>query len=221
MKSRLLIIIGIVITGSITALTIGTMEYQSVYNQNCNSDGGYVVGFLRCTYINEDFELPDIMKKARDLGIDNVMNAVDSEELSFDEKREYIKFTYEESPDIIPSLNIRIRDFTRNLEYGEQPTFTVIETGYAYACTSPKLEVYHLKGETGHDLKNDELIYEEQITHPCPEPDDYSPILKFWDEGDFRSFPACEKEGRYLVVGDSGYERTALEEYYCNAPNED
>ncbi|MCH7967458.1 MAG: hypothetical protein IIB02_08625 [Thaumarchaeota archaeon] len=55
MKTRLLIIIGIIITSVIVALTIGTTEYQSAYNQNCNSDGGYVVGFLKCIYINEDF----------------------------------------------------------------------------------------------------------------------------------------------------------------------
>jgi len=57
MKTRLLIIIGIIITGVIIALTIGTMEYQSTYNQNCNSDGGKMVGFLRCVYINEDYDL--------------------------------------------------------------------------------------------------------------------------------------------------------------------
>ncbi len=55
MKARLLIIIGIIITGVIIASTVGTMEYQSTYNQNCNSDGGKIVGFLKCIYINEDF----------------------------------------------------------------------------------------------------------------------------------------------------------------------
>ena len=68
MKTRLLIIIGIIITGVIIASTIGTIEYQSVYNQNCNSDGGYVVGFLRCTYIHEDFAEPRITgKMAREI----------------------------------------------------------------------------------------------------------------------------------------------------------
>jgi len=55
MKTRLLIIIGIVIIGVIVTSTVGTMQYQSVYNQNCSSDDGYVVGFLKCMYINEDF----------------------------------------------------------------------------------------------------------------------------------------------------------------------
>ncbi|MDH3203215.1 MAG: hypothetical protein OEL81_00880 [Nitrosopumilus sp.] len=55
MKTRFLIIIGLVTVGTMIAFTIGAMEYQSVYNQNCNSDGGYVVGFLKCTYINEDY----------------------------------------------------------------------------------------------------------------------------------------------------------------------
>jgi len=59
MKTGLLIIIGIVIVSVIIALTIGTMGYQSAYNQNCNSDGGYVVGFLKCIYINEDFAEPE------------------------------------------------------------------------------------------------------------------------------------------------------------------
>lgn len=213
-------LISIIAVGIAITIIVSGLSYQETYNQNCIEDDGKVTGFLRCTRTFEDFAEPEFMEKIRSLGISNIMDAVDSEELSFEEKREYIKIRYEESKNI-PSLNIRIRDFTRNLEYGEHPTFTVIETGYAYPCTSPKLEVYHLTGETGYDLKNDELIYEEQITHPCPEPDGYSPILKFWDEQDFRSFPACEKEGRYLVVGDSGYERIALEEYFCNISNYD
>ena len=45
------------IMGVITTSTIGIIEYQSMYGQNCNLDGGYVVGFLRCTYIREDYSL--------------------------------------------------------------------------------------------------------------------------------------------------------------------
>jgi len=55
MKTRLLIIIVAITIGVIVASTVGTMEYQSTYNQNCNSDGGKIVGFLKCIYINEDF----------------------------------------------------------------------------------------------------------------------------------------------------------------------
>jgi len=58
LKTRYLIIIGAITIGVIVASTVGTMEYQSAYNQNCNSDGGYVVGFLKCIYINEDFGVP-------------------------------------------------------------------------------------------------------------------------------------------------------------------
>lgn len=192
-----------------------------------NSDGTFEMIVINYDGPNKnvdsttELESQLIMKKAQSLGIDNIMEAVDSKELRFEEKRQYIKIRYEESPNLIPSLNIRIKDFSRNLEYGEAPTFTVIETGYAYACTSPKLEVYLLKQEIGNDHTSDDLIYEYQIVYPCPEPDSYSPILKFWDEKDFRLFPICEKEGRYLIVGDSGFERGALEEYYCNALNED
>lgn len=160
----------------------------------------------------------NVMKKARELGIDNIMEAVDSEKLTSDEKREYIKIRYEESPNTIPSLNIRIKDFTRNLEFGERPTFTLIETGYAIPCTHPTLEVYLLKQEIGNDHTPDDLVYEDKIVHSCPSFGSFYPVLKFWDETDFKPFPVCEKEGRYLIVGDSGYERGALEEYYCNAP---
>ena len=55
MKTRLLIIIGIVIIAAIIVSAVGTTQYQTAYNQNCNSDGGKVVGFLKCIYINEDF----------------------------------------------------------------------------------------------------------------------------------------------------------------------
>ena len=59
MRSRVLIVIGIAIAGFIAA-AIGAVEYQSVYNHNCFSDGGYVTGFLRCTYVREDFPGPKI-----------------------------------------------------------------------------------------------------------------------------------------------------------------
>lgn len=59
MKTKFSIIIGVAIVGSMTALIIGTLDYQTTYNQNCNSDGGYVTGFLKCTYVHEDFGLPN------------------------------------------------------------------------------------------------------------------------------------------------------------------
>ena len=195
MKTRVLIIIPIIII-----LVVGVSFVYIIAN-----------GFLE----------PEIMKKTRDLGINNIMNAVDSTDLTYEEKREYIKIRYEESENHIPSLNIRIKDFTRNLEYGERPTFTVIETGYANPCTQPKLEVYSLKQEIGNDHTSDDLIYEDHIVYSCPYSDSYFPILRFWDETDFEPFPVCEIEGRYLVVGDSGYEKISLEEYYCNASREE
>lgn len=68
MNTRFLIILGVVSAGIIAVLAIGTIEYQSTYNQNCNSDGGYVTGFLKCTYINEDFSDPRITgKMAREI----------------------------------------------------------------------------------------------------------------------------------------------------------
>ena len=68
MKPSLLIVIGIVFAVAIASVTIGTIEYQSIYNYNCNSDGGYVTGFLRCTHINEDFSDPRITgKMAREI----------------------------------------------------------------------------------------------------------------------------------------------------------
>lgn len=58
MKTIFLIIIGLITTGVIITLIIGTIEYQSTHIQNCNSDGGYVVGFLRCTYIRDENPSP-------------------------------------------------------------------------------------------------------------------------------------------------------------------
>jgi hypothetical protein len=54
MNPMLLIIITAITVGVIVILTVGILEYQSVYNQNCNSDGGKIVGFLQCIYIREN-----------------------------------------------------------------------------------------------------------------------------------------------------------------------
>lgn len=66
MNTALLIIIGIASVTIIAVSSISILDYQTKYDQNCNSDGGYVVGFLRCTYINEDFSEPRITGKMAD-----------------------------------------------------------------------------------------------------------------------------------------------------------
>lgn len=159
-----------------------------------------------------------LMQKAQSLGIDNVMEAIDSEGFSYDEKKEYIKIRYEEDgPVTIPSLNLRIKDMPRQLEDGEKPTFRLIESGYANPCTSPKLQVYLIKGDRDlYSFNNDEPIFESQIVYSCPEFEKYYPVLNYWSEKDFPLFPACKYEGEHVIVGDSGTERGALDEYYCN-----
>jgi len=58
MKTRLLIIIGIIVIITISALVAGTFAYQQVYNQRCIDGGDRVTGFLRCTGMNCDFGIP-------------------------------------------------------------------------------------------------------------------------------------------------------------------
>lgn len=48
MKTSFLITIGI-----ITAVAISIASISLAYNQDCNSDGGHVVGFLQCTYTRD------------------------------------------------------------------------------------------------------------------------------------------------------------------------
>ncbi len=59
MKTSFLIIIGVTIVGASIALSLAALDYQSAYNQNCKSDGGKVIGFLKCVYVREDFVLPN------------------------------------------------------------------------------------------------------------------------------------------------------------------
>ncbi|MDH3203219.1 MAG: hypothetical protein OEL81_00900 [Nitrosopumilus sp.] len=120
-------------------------------------------------------------------------------------------------------INIKIENLTRNVELGSSPTFSVIESGWGNGCTSPTLEVYHMKQEIGNDHTSDDLIYKHRIVYSCPY---YKPIypplyvLRIWDESDFPEFPICEEQGRYLIIGDSGYERLPLDYYYCGIENE-
>lgn len=116
-------------------------------------------------------------------------------------------------------INIKLEDLTRNVELGFSPAFTVVESGWGNGCTSPTLEVYHLKQEIGHDeYTDDDLIYKHRIVYSCPYYEPVYPpqdVLRIWDESDFPEFPICEEQGRYLIIGDSGYERLALDYYYC------
>jgi len=202
-KTELLIIIGIAIV-----VVIGVVIFQNYSFEPRVS----VFPFFESEEAKLKFEIDT---KTKQLGINNIMKAIDSEDLSYEEKLEYIKFRYEQDP--LPSLNLRIKDLTRELEDGEQPTFTLIESGYAYPCTSPKLEVYLITGKRGlFNFGENEPIYEHQIIFPCPYFEKYSPILKYWTEQDFPLFPTCTTEGTYVIVGDDGTYRYALDEFYCN-----
>ena len=120
-------------------------------------------------------------------------------------------------------INIKLEDLTRNVELGSSPTFTVVESGWGNGCTSPTLEVYHMKQEIGNDHTDDDLVYKHRIVYSCPF---YMPtfpppnVLRIWDESDFPNFPICDEQGRYLIIGDSGYERLPLDYYYCGIENE-
>ena len=86
------------------------------------------------------------------------------------------------------------------------------------------LEVYHMIQEIGNEYTTDNLIYKHRIVYSCPYYEPVYPprdVLRIWNESDFADFPICEKEGRYLIVGDSGYERLPLDYYYCGLENED
>ena len=63
MKTRNLIITGVIVCFIIAVSAIGIQEYQSTYNQNCVSKGGKVIGFLNCFKIREDFSGPKIEGK--------------------------------------------------------------------------------------------------------------------------------------------------------------
>lgn len=168
----------------------------------------------------EDQKLDPAIQKAKELGISNIMNAVDSKDLSYGEKLEYIKIRYEENgPVTQPSLNLRIQNLAPELEYGEQITFTLIENGYANPCTSPKLEIYLIEGHRGlYSFEEKKPIYERQLVYSCPKFEEFFPILNYWSEKDFSDFPSCIHEGVHVIVGDSGTERHSLAEYYCNSP---
>jgi hypothetical protein len=166
----------------------------------------------------ENQDLAPIVKKAMNLGISNVYELATSEDLSYDEKLEYIKAKYEENGSVkTPSLNLSIRDLNHSFDSGEPITFKLIETGYANPCTSPKLEVYLVKGERGqYNFDEDLPLYENQLVYSCPGYDGLFPVLNYWSEKDFLDFPTCIQEGVHIIVGDSGTERHTLEEYYCN-----
>ena len=120
-------------------------------------------------------------------------------------------------------INIKLEDLTRNVELGSSPTFTVVESGWGNSCTSPTLEVYRMTQEMENNYTSDDLVYKHRIVYSCPYYEHTYPprdVLRIWDESDFPNFPICEEQGRYLIVGDSGYERLALDYYYCGIDDE-
>jgi len=179
MKTKLLIIIGIIITGVIVALTIGTTEYQSVYNQNCNSDGGYVVGFLKCIYINEDFDVPktasdcrkifgkgttemyDCLEKIKNNILTQKPSAIEPEpEYVLDIAQEFIKssptFLFDGIPDTLSLELVAIRESFPE-QYVIEGDFDSLHGGYG-----DRTDVMVIQVITPHKINL--VVISEQVT---------------------------------------------------------
>lgn len=52
---KTLLLVSIIIGIGITLAISGIFYYQGIYTQNCESEGGFMTGFLSCTKIIEDF----------------------------------------------------------------------------------------------------------------------------------------------------------------------
>lgn len=167
------------------------------------------------SWAKTDSDTQSIIQKAKVLGISNVMDAIDSSDLSAEEKEQFVDAKYRIGHDGRSTLNLRIKDLPSTIGFGERPTFNLIETGYANPCTSPKLEVYYLKQEIGNDHTDDDLVYEDQLVYRCISVKELKTVLNIWDDSRFKPMPVCEEEGRFLIVGDSGYERIVLDSYIC------
>lgn len=61
MKTLFLILIVVVIIISTMFAILGVFNYRDAYVQSCETDGGFMTGFLRCTKIIEDFATEEAM----------------------------------------------------------------------------------------------------------------------------------------------------------------
>jgi hypothetical protein len=159
-----------------------------------------------------------IESKFDKLGIKNIIQAIDSDELSYDEKLEYIKLHYEKNPAQIPNVELLITEMKEEYDVGEQVAFTLIEYGYAEPCSSPKLSVYRIEGFSfTYQFSEHMPIIEKQIVQSCSNSSNYVPILNYYVQKDFENFLTCEERDFFILVGENMYfSPKVLTKYVCD-----
>ena len=223
--SFIAIIVGIAIV-SILASIFG---YQKIYESRCLDGGGTMTSFLSCRVVFMDFEVDpnaELKQKMQKLiakeknnptrpGHSYVRIAIDSDELTFDEKLQALEIYYNEESTGEPTFD-NVMTGKDRFEYQEPITFTWKQFGWGFPC--PRIAI---QDELQVDQYNRELLYQEQIVYPCPYSEGNSAFLFTFTEENLPDFPPCTISGKHVIsVKDQFDQWFPLHEYWCNVEPE-
>ena len=138
----------------------------------------------------------DQVTKEGPVGHNKIRRALDSDQLTHQEKLAAIVIRYSDSP-IIPFNEVYIKDLKREYHKGEPVAFTVVAWGYSKPCVSSNVRIYF--------ENQDNLFWEGADNHPCPLFRENIPVLTYhYFPSSFPNPPEFTESGRYLIKAGAG-----------------
>ena len=138
--------------------------------------------------------------------------AIDSDELTHDEKLQAIEIQYKDESTGKPNTE-NVMTGKREFEAEEPITFTWKQFGWGIPC--PRMAI---QDELQIDQYSREVVYQEQIVYPCPFFKENTAFLFTFTEENFPDYPPCSITGEHIIsVRNQFGDWFPLHEYWCNA----
>ena len=182
----------IVVIGLITAFVIADILIQNRTEPSVNS-----TGCENCEVnLDELKQKIDEVTKEGPIGYNKIRRALDSDQLTYQEKLAAIGMFYKDSP-IIPFNEVYIKDLKKENRKDGPVTFTLVAWGYSNPCVFSTVRIYY------ENLDN--LFWVGANNHPCPLFRENVPVLIYhYFPSSFPNTPEFTKSGKYLISAGAG-----------------
>lgn len=230
MKTRLLIIIGIVVT-----LVVASSTYVVLFQTQCESllgDRHYprpltfwnCMGFMNMIQENPEPVMkpidsvpkktpqPEPEQSSKQIAIQSIKSVIDSD-ASYDEIINTIeKKSHEKNLGMFSSMFLK--NLKQNYDHGENIEFDTVAFGNVNWCLMPQVRIFY----DGYERP----LFEDGVRHSCPPPHGNSfPSIVIWGHESFNETFSCMYDGNYTIMGGVYmFEWQKLGQFYCNGGDE-
>ncbi|MCH7561250.1 MAG: hypothetical protein IIC67_07805 [Thaumarchaeota archaeon] len=133
--------------------------------------------------------------------------------VTYDDKWTFIEKTITEN-NLESFTEMYFQDLKKEYQNDEKITFNLELFGYYPSCIFPSLSLYV------DEYPQDPIYTRHVVPHTCPFSLENKPVIKSWDESDFRFFPICKYQGKYTIVGNAPEFDRVIGSFTCNGEKE-